>query len=422
MSVVDSVFSRYGLPINHKAGKTEAIVCLFGPGAKAQRVGIAERGYNIPFSSLNGSVSVRVVEYYRHIDAICEKHGFHKGIRARCGHASSALEGLRSVVFKSHQVSEDTKVRLVRSLIHSRLFYNSMLWSGLSRTDIRKLSASYVKVFRYVLGKHNRADNAQRTTDKHILDSVDVPDALVVVRSHRLRYLRRLILSDQEDLRLQIVLSSGRNDSWMAAIFEDISWMIQTLPQIWDSMPNPQHDFAAWITLIKSRGWLALISKATSASVQLRKQGPVLAQSPDAPDVLAVDNGGYVCYHCGRAFDTRLDMVNHAHRSHDYVSPTRLFCPGMQCLHCLTLFGSRYAVIQHLQNRKGCLAAIQEVYAPLPIYVVKEQDAKAVKVAKLNIPLYPAMKCRGPRISHELASGGLRVLTLADTDVTIASR
>ena len=84
---------------------------------------------------------------------------------------------------------------------------------------------------------------------------------------------------------------------------------------------------------------------------------------------------------------------------------------------CLTLFGSRHFVVQHLQDRKGCLSAIQAVYTPLPVHVVKQQDATALKAAKLNIPLYPALKCPGPRVSHELAFNGLRVLSSVDIDL-----
>ena len=85
----------------------------------------------------------------------------------------------------------------------------------------------------------------------------------------------------------------------MAAIFEDIHWLVDTLPSRLSSMPDPNTDLAAWIGLVRTSGWLALVNKAMSVSVKMRQQQSDFSQPIGGPDVLAEDSRGHICYHCG---------------------------------------------------------------------------------------------------------------------------
>ena len=200
----------------------------------------------------------------------------------------------------------------------------------------------------------------------------------------------------------------------MATVFDDFAWLIEMLPEKLESMPHPNDDLAAWIQLVRCSSWITLLKKAVSSSMRLRNEER--HPSPPAPshmDVLDQERSHF-CYECGRSFNTHIDMLNHAHRAHDYISPARRYSPDNVCLCCLTLYGSRHAVVQHLQYSKKCLRTLQDVYSPLSYAYVRKQDAASRSSGHNVRPLQPAKKLHGPHISTEMSTDGLRLLVLND--------
>ena len=104
--------------------------------------------------------------------------GVGKEIAARCGQTLSTCANLRSKVFKSKVLDTDVKLTLVRSLLHTRLFYNSELWTFFTLKEERKLQHAYITTFRAALGLFNRDDSSVRTTDTEILARVKLLNAI----------------------------------------------------------------------------------------------------------------------------------------------------------------------------------------------------------------------------------------------------
>ena len=129
------------------------------------------------------------------------------------------------------------------------------------------------------------------------------------------------------------------------------------------------------------------------------------------PKVSGVDAAVY-CYECGHAFASHADLINHAHRSHSYVTPARGYAVSNTCLACLTMFGSRDALIQHYYTAGKCLDLLQCLYLPLDRASVVQLDQAAISLRKSGARCPPARKLLGPRLHSSLAGDSKRVLTL----------
>ena len=243
----------------------------------------------------------------------------------------------------------------------------------------------------------------EHVTDREVLRKSGMPDALSIVRANRLRYLRRLLLSDQRSLIHLVVATSGRNQSWLATIIDDLAWLKKCLQFKLSSLPNPAEDLKPWLELTKSTAWMNLVKKAVEVST---------AEYIDmvTPQAEESESQHVFCYECSRSFHSIHLLRNHCHRAHGYTSPTRAYLPCNECLVCLTEFGSRDRAVQHLMNRHDCLETLQSVYAPLPCDVISNLDNQATELRRKTAPAAPAVKRVGPRICARMADDGLRSL------------
>ena len=68
--------------------------------------------------------------------------------------------------------------------------------------------------------------------------------------------------------------------------------------------------------------------------------------------------------------------------------------------------------MQHLQDRKTCLALLQSVYEPMTAEDVKALDVRALAMSKARERIAPAMRVQGPMIDVQLAAMGRRILSV----------
>ena len=382
------------------------MLSLRGAGAKHAFKTVFANGSVISFTAggTEDPISVRVVDVYKHMGVKVHKSAcVEQELVARCGQTLSTCANLRCKVFKSKILSVDVKISLVQSLLHSRLFYNAQLWPLLNTKQKRKLQHAYVATYRAALSLFNRHDNAERSTDIQVLESASAPDAAVIVRVSRLKYFSRLIRSDQKQLLRQICATAARGKSWLAAVVNDCQWLKSSLAHKLEDLPNPATEFTPWLQLLANNNCRSLFNAALEASL-------VRANVSQVGAVVHDSSATFFCYECGRSFTSMQLLNNHAHRSHGYISPSRLFALDLQCKACLTVFGSRHRVVQHLADRRHCLHLIMSVYQPLPADTVRRLDSEALAMQKTRSVLAPAMRTHGPAIHAQLAATGKRVL------------
>ena len=271
--------------------------------------------------------------------------------------------------------------------------------------DRRKLQACYVRVLRSALNLHN-TEHGERTTDAEVLSRAQLLDACTVLRCARLHYFRRLLTSDQHRLVAFIVAVGARNHSWLAAILDDFKWLADVLPGKFAEIATPATNLVEWLRVALSPAWKRYLLLAKDAMKgKLSDCGIVSAGQSEITD-------SHFCYQCARSFSSVTDLRSHARRVHGYISLTRRYCPVNTCLACLVSFGSRYRVVQHLQDRKTCLALLQSVYEPMTAEDVKALDVRALAMSKARERIAPAMRVQGPMIDVQLAAMGRRILSV----------
>ena len=206
---------------------------------------------------------------------------------------------------------------------------------------------------------------------------------------------------------------SIRDGSWLHAVCGDFARMNTIAYSAFADLPDPHVDVGPWLSLVRNLpSWPSFVHNIFKKSLVGRLQASEIQN--DAASIGQPLGSAFCCYECGAQFDCQADVLNHAHRSHGYMTPSRIFTVGNQCLACLTIFADRAKVVAHHQSwGKKCLQILQQVYTPLSVQHVRRLDDAALKSSSVNScnrgP--PACRAFGPRLSsHLTANGQLRPL------------
>ena len=226
------------------------------------------------------------------------------------------------------------------------------------------------------------------------------------LKCKRLKYLKRLLRSDQILLLKMLCVGGREPGTWFAAIVADLQWLCDVLLGKFEELGRPSTNLSTWLEFIyQASVWPSILSKAMKVAAQESQTIPSIVHGPPAVD----DQQGYedsvVCFECGATVDCFHDLRNHAHRSHGNKNPCRYRTPTRVCLICLTMFGSRNALIAHLSSHgKPCAELLCNLYEPLPADIVATLDEYALRAAKISNgrKRAPAVRLQGPWVSIDM--------------------
>ena len=126
---------------NLAKGKTEAVVCLRGKGAKRLASSVF-RGAD-PSVQLCSTVwpeaRLRLVPVYKHVGLIQAGGGHSKELRARIGAAWASFRLHQRKIFASPTVNAKDKAVLFMSVVESTLYYGVGAWPGIVDADVSRL-------------------------------------------------------------------------------------------------------------------------------------------------------------------------------------------------------------------------------------------------------------------------------------------
>ena len=108
---------------------------------------------------------------------------------------------------------------------------------------------------------HN-TEHGAHSTDAEVLEAAGVLSAHTIVRVKRLKYIRRLLCSDQKHLLYLVTITAVRDRTWLAAIVADMAWMKAQLTSKLEALPSPASDLSPWLELILSSYWAKLVHAA----------------------------------------------------------------------------------------------------------------------------------------------------------------
>uniref|UniRef100_A0A8D8T8A4 Craniofacial development protein 2 n=1 Tax=Cacopsylla melanoneura TaxID=428564 RepID=A0A8D8T8A4_9HEMI len=206
MNKITEVSSSYGLDIN--ASKTKVMVISKTPID------------NTEYITVNGDRIERVKQCQYLGTCINETWENSQEIRCRIAKARSTFNSMGSV-FKSHNLTLDTKMRLLKCYVFSVLLYGVETWT-LTQDTTKKLEAFELWLYRRIL----RLSWTHKVTNKEVLQRMKKePEIINTVKKRKLQYLGHIMRNEHRYQLLQQILQgkiAGRRPpgrrriSWLA--------------------------------------------------------------------------------------------------------------------------------------------------------------------------------------------------------------
>ena len=361
ISLLADAFEWYGMTINWKAGKTEALMVFRGRKALAEKVRLLRPSGDKLFivrrrrrirrkTSKLDDLKVNVVTSYKHLGSIItDCNNLVPEARNRERSAMSAYVPLVPILGAT-ALSIRRRVRLAWSLIMSRLFYNTHVWSSFCGKPRNILNMVYMKVWRRIAGEPKFGRTAW--TDAQIRSMLQVPSIDTYLRQRRLRYLSRLasVHFDALHALLQQRGRFGDKLPWVAMLTNDLCILKRRFPQKFESLPDPSANLEPYWCIARDfpQEWRMLVQQLDDTAddctrADLAKHEHVSLPMPPA----------HACTQCGKAFPSARQLSAHCWSKHRTRCNIRRFVGDIsQCPVCGTEFFSRARLVKHLLEKR----------------------------------------------------------------------
>ena len=366
--IVTNRLARAGMEVNFQPGKTEIVLDLRGPQARALRADLMR--HSQPGLWVDGiDVFIRIVPRYIHLGTLYTATGsMQPELRRRLEMAHVKLNSLSTPIFKRRGLGLQRKLCLFQSLILSGLWHNAAIWPPLTTAEKELLKKGVFRLYRRVLQMHYKNALLHMTT-ADVYTLIKLPDAEICHAVERLRYLRQLLASG-EDAMWALLAQEQR---WLLLVQQDLQWLHaqgQT-----NDMPTPCSDsYDEWCAFIGRAGkrWTALLRRAREhASLQCSKQlewdawqhkvidifdhlrGNIASSEHRGPSLAACDLD-HACMLCRQTFSSKAAWALHAFKRHGRKHRARWFATGTQCESCHREYHSNVRLARHLRTSHAC--------------------------------------------------------------------
>ena len=172
-AIIAGVFKHYRLKLNFKPGKSEALICLRGPGTMQAKRDLCESGKMK--IALDDGGTIHATAAYVHLGGVISAYG-DVGPEAtrRASAAAGQATKIRGPVITNPLLDIDEKVSLVRSLVHSSLLYNVGTWANIPSRAATRVATAYLKPLRRAAGVRYR-DGRPTLSDAQVLVATNMP-------------------------------------------------------------------------------------------------------------------------------------------------------------------------------------------------------------------------------------------------------
>lgn len=205
MNKITEVSSSYGLDIN--ANKTKVIIITKEQISSNARI-------------IVNQVRIERVTQCQYLGTcINESWDNSQEVKCRIAIARNVFNNMSSV-FKSHNLTLDTKTRLLKCYVFSVLLYGVEAWT-LTEATTKKLRAFELWLYRRML----RISWTQKITNAEVLNRMNKPAELVnIIKARKLQYLGHIMRNEHRYELLQLILQ-GKIDSRRGPGRRRISWL-----------------------------------------------------------------------------------------------------------------------------------------------------------------------------------------------------
>ncbi|CAE7698157.1 unnamed protein product [Symbiodinium sp. CCMP2592] len=391
---------------NLRAGKTEALVALYGPGSTTLAKEIFQgKTPQLPIDShLWPQARLGLASSYKHLGGLLHARGGLKvEIRARLGSAWQAFNKHRKQVFASPIVRVSEKAVLFSSLVDSTLYYGSGTWSGVTSADVARLQSNLVDMARCIVGNGRGRPPDCHESHLSLLASARIPTVATSLHVERLRHFKSTVLKATAELWAILHHESG----WIAEVQASLKWLSDMHRQA-GSCPPYWDDWTTAVTYIREQpeAWKRAINKARQTAIlnelwqaELQKYRGLafrafLKAGACLPhDVTQRASSPEVCGRCGIVFDDLRAWSHHAFKRHGRLNPVRRLAHGTQCAVCLGQFRANQGLCNHLTYSRKCRHALINA----GFEGIVEPGVGSKKFDQGKKVLLPAVRAQGPQ-------------------------
>ena len=331
--IIQSELAGFGVSLNLKKGKSEAIVHLAGRGSRAvrERLHIHDDGM-IAFENIDGLQSfIHTSPKYKYLGSIFTFHGgCIADIRNRTAQAFTCLRQLMKPIFKNPEVSMWAKRHILHTVVMSRMLFNAGSWILQTPRETKCFSANLMKLYRAVFFAQGHHDRQGHYSHEHVIFFLGVCTPEEIMHIHRLRVLITLVTTAPGHVWALL----HREGSWLHQLETSISWFKDFAHPTPDNHEIPldlammvdwiENDKAAVRRVLRNAQRSILYHRTRMQAVRhwmldthklLGKAGFECATA-DSPAVSIDEDDQYICLKCGRILQDFRSMRVHLSKVH----------------------------------------------------------------------------------------------------------
>ena len=357
--------------------KTEAILQPVGRGTRTFKDHWFRQMHGrLPIVTESSLHHLHLVHKYRHLGTQIQ-HGadIAADSREKSALARQAWGPLARSFFCKRNVSIHAKAPVFRSLVLSRLLYNSHVWSWWRDAPAKAWSNTVRSMVISMLGFLGKGVKPYQlsTTELCALAGFLAPEHQVHV--HRLMYVKRLI-GNGPTLLWTYLWRNTSDRAWMMQLTASFEWLRRHFPGHLPLSPGCQ--LQEWLSFaavdLKWKGKIKQAAKAAINHFRNKAEGQVWQMSmlfrleqfaccepPPAP----VHQGQWICELCDVPFQSRRALAMHASKVHGYVRRFKYFIDGDVCHGCLKKYHTLARAVTHLDHNPRCAALLDARFGPL---------------------------------------------------------
>ena len=371
-----------GLMMNFEAKKTEAILQPVGKGTRAFKDHwLRQMHRELPILTETSLHHLTLVFKYRHLGTQIQ-HGadIAADSREKAALARQAWGPLARSFFRKRAVSLNAKVTVFRSLVLSRLMYNSHVWSWWRDAPVRAWNNVVRSMAADMLGFIAKGVRAYQLTTEELCAMAGFLSPLLQVHVHRLMYVKRL-LGKGPSLLWAYLWANTSDRGWLVQLHASLKWLWEHYP---GKLPIPQDSsLQDWISFIaideQWKGRVKKAGKSALAHLRLNAQGRVWQLSMlfrleevecVASPTPTATQGLWQCELCELQFQSRRALAMHSSKVHGYTRRSRYFIDDDVCHACRKKYHTLARALTHLDHNPQCAAHLDACFGPLPDDVV----------------------------------------------------
>ena len=348
--IAADVYLLYGMPLNFKRGKSEALIRWHGVNAlTAQRkflVGAPGGVITIKRCPKFGEhFDLHIVHEYKHLGTMTTVAGnADRDICVRTAMMTSSAASFCKRVFAVEEIEIARNVTILTVYLLTKGCYHIGTWQKLSVKTEKRVQSSIMKLYRAAVRAKWDGEGGNNLSDLQVLQVHNLVAPLNLVILARIQLFMRVALK-APDYVLHILAASdaGQSSTWMAAVREDVlslSSFGHFVPSslgalvVAQAAGGPLDSLATWATLARSSG--SQTRKALVAFIRDPLTNTSLMQGPVRRVVVRAYF--FQCSACNDSFPTKQQHAVHMFKEHGIRPRLRPFLTGVTCESCLMTF------------------------------------------------------------------------------------